>query len=154
MSLKSEGSVLKHTHELPCSNHHPLHAVGTWQLLDGLSDNQIPASAGQQFDCEEYKIRTFMLVQLCPRDNCDYMQPNQLHLFNLLKQLSIYCSLNMFQNIVVDFKNRSHSVQNMCAVQICQWQYTNVKHFLPLYFKQSVSNGNAVFCNVNSNQQN
>jgi len=38
----------------------------------------------------------------------------------------------------------------MCAVQICQWQYTNVKHFLHLHFKQSVSNGNAVFCNVNT----
>jgi len=60
----------------------------------------------------------------------------------------------MFQNIVVVCKNRSHSVQNMCAVQICQWQFTNVKHFLHLHFKQSVSNGNAVFCNVNSFQQN
>jgi hypothetical protein len=38
----------------------------------------------------------------------------------------------------------------MCAVQVCQWQYTNVKNFLHLHFKQSVSNGNAVFFNVNT----
>jgi hypothetical protein len=60
----------------------------------------------------------------------------------------------MFQNIVMVCKNGSHSVQNMCAVQICQWQYTNVRHFLHLHFKKSVSNDNAVFCNVNSIQQN